>query len=62
MKPAYKRALLALLFGAWLPVVISCDPGYLDGLIQVVDDGWSDNVVVVDDGCHGCWWGDCCWW
>ena len=61
MKPAYKRALLALLFGAGLPVVISCDPSYLDGLIQVVDDGWSDNVVVVDDGCRGCWWGDCCW-
>jgi len=63
MKPAYKRAMLALLlFGTWLPVTITCDPSYWNGLVSVVDGGWNDEVVVVDDGCRGCWWGDCCWW
>lgn len=55
-----KKAFLAtLLAGAWLPATISCDPGNFDGVIHVWGD---DGIIVVEDGCHECWFGfgECC--
>jgi hypothetical protein len=60
MRPTIRKKWLALLLaGAWLPLTITCDPGIGDGIIRVVDSGWDD-VVIVEEDCGWCWWGDCC--
>ena len=56
MKLLRKKALLATLLGVSLSATITCDPGYFDGVISIVDEG----PIVVADGCGDCWFGDCC--
>lgn len=55
MKWTHKRTVLAaLLAGAWLPTTITCDPGALDAVLHVIDDG----VVVVEEDCYDCGYDD----
>lgn len=53
------RWLRALLYGAWLPVVVSCNPSGLGGVVRVVDHVWDD-WIVVEERCDWCFWED--WW
>jgi hypothetical protein len=50
-RPSFRRkAWMALLLGAWLPVVVTCEPP--GGTIVISDWDWWPGAIYVDD---------CCW-
>lgn len=56
------RRLAASAAAAWLPIVVSCQPGDWDGVVRVVADGWWSEPVIVEEWEEECC-GDCCgWW
>ncbi len=55
----WKRSLLTLAVGGWTLLSVSCNPGWLDAVIDIEDD-WFEDIEFFDDDCRRCdadfWW------